>query len=134
MPDTSGMTESEARAVFEGGFRQLHSCLESHRDETRGAFKAVTATLGELKASIGVNNGVTEALAKRLNVNVDVKDTGEVHGIDKVKAAVGAWSMKKALLVGLPLLSGFFLLLQFLFTFAPPVAKAFYDAVMAMPG
>lgn len=135
MPDTSSMTEPEARAVFENGFRQLHGCLEDHREETRKAFKTLGAKLGELTVSQTINNGVTTALAKRLGVNgLDVKDDGKVEGVEKVKAAVGAWSVRDMLVKGLPLVGSAFVLLQFLFLVTPGVAKAIYQAVMNLPG
>lgn len=135
MPDTSKMTFEEKVDASLAASTQLHDCLESHREETRVAFKALGDKLGELSVSQSINNGVTTALAKRLGVSgLDVKDNGEVEGVERVKPAVGAWSLKKALFVGLPLFTAFIALLQFLFLAAPGVAKAIYHAVMNMPG
>lgn len=133
MPDTSKMELPDKIDALQTAILQTHGCLESHREEMRGSMQALSGELGGLRAAIAINNGVTEALAKRLNVNVDVKETGEVQGIEKVKAAVGAWSMKKVIFVGLPLFAGFIGFLQFAFLVTPGVAKAIYDAVMKMP-
>jgi len=99
MPDTSKMTIEEKVDASLSASTQLHDCLEDHREETRIAFKVIGDKLGELSVAQSINNGVTVGLAKRMGLNLDVKEDGEVHGIEKVKAAVGAWSMKKTLAV-----------------------------------
>lgn len=96
MPDTSKMSEADARAVFQHGFSQLHACLEDHRTETRGAFKAVTETLGELASKLDISNAYNAAQAKRMGV---VEKDGSIPSVEKVKVAVGAWSLRKAVTV-----------------------------------
>ena len=134
MPDTSSMTEPEARAVFESGFRQLHECLESHRNETRGAFKTLTGKLGELATSMDIGNAYNAALAKRMNIRLDVKEDGAVHGVEKVKAAVGAWTWKKLAVTVLPLVGGIVITAQLLIPAATAAAVAFYHALMNTQG
>jgi hypothetical protein len=120
MPNTTGLSEDERAKAYEGAFQQLHDCLEGHRSETRGAFKVVTDKLGELSVDVGVNTGFTKALAKRMNISLDVKEDGEVHGVEKVKAAVGAWSWKKLAVTIIPLVSGIVMLIQIL---GPPIGE-----------
>jgi len=136
--DPEGLTDRELMVAAVRGINQVHTCVDDFRTE-QGAFNEKFAgDIGDVRAQQLIDGGRITAVNKRLGVTLSVGENGEVQGLEKVKAAVGSWSVKKTLTVlfgvVLPAFSGVVLVLQI---FGPPVGEFFvhvWARIMAANG
>ena len=143
MPNTKGMTQSQKLDVVFDVLGKIHECYHrseekadareqiasQRRHETANAVMGISGAVGTLTSQVGeltkaqVQQSTTlTALATRLGIKSD--PDGNVAEPEKVKPAVGAWSMKDMLMKGLPLVGGAFVVLAVI---GPPFVNFLHE-------